>query len=833
MYKYSLNGQWQFKCVDDENYLPVNIPGSVLSGLIANEAVPDPFYRTNEYAVRELFRKDYVFEKRFEVTKEQLSHDCADLVCLGLDTICEVYINDELVAETDNFHRTYRFEAKDFLREGDNAIRVICKSPIEYMESHVAEEGKEIHYIPSGCMKNDQYIRKPHCMFGWDWGAQLPDAGIWRDIFLEFYSDARLGDVVFKQEHIKRADGTDVRLTIEVPVSVFTQGTYKVSALITGPDGIPVIKMAVIENLGCENHTLILKTKIDNAALWWPNNLGAHPLYSVDIALGEYEGGELDCCSYRIGLRTLTVCTDRDEWGSEFAFCVNGVKFFAMGADYIPEDTVYSRIDRKRIEYLVKSAVKANYNTLRVWGGGYYPGDDFYDLCDENGIVVWQDLMYACNVYELSDEFKETIAAETADNVIRLRHHASLILWCGNNEMESGWSHWYNFCDHSQALRADYLKMFEVMLPEIIRENDAEHFYWPSSPSSGGWIDNPDDPDRGDVHYWEVWHGEKPFTEYRKFYFRFCSEFGFQSFPSMKTIETFAGPEDMNIFSRVMESHQKSGYANAKILHYISQNFRYPKDFESVIYISQVLQGMAIKYGVEHWRRNRGRCMGSLYWQINDSWPVASWSSVDYFGRWKALMYMSKVFYSPVTTSICAEGTRVEVWLHNETFVKAGADITISLKTLDFEVIDSESVLASCDAFDASKVFERDYAELLKDNLYNVFLEVRTNFSDGRVQTEVHTFAPVKHMELKDPEITTKVSDSCDNYCISLSAKSLALYVMVDFEGLDAVLSDNYFHITDKLPVNIYISKDDLGLDISLEQIKNSIRVISVRDSYE
>ena len=359
-----------------------------------------------------------------------------------------------------------------------------------------------------------------------------------------------------------------------------------------------------------------------------------------------------------------------------------------MGGNYIPEDCIYSRITPEVQKYILESCKRANFNCVRVWGGGYYPSDHFYDLCDEMGLIVWQDLMFACNVYDLTEEFEDNITKEITENVKRLRHHASLGLWCGNNEMESAWDHWPEVQSESKYLRADYIKMFEYIVPKAVRAADSETFFWQSSPSSGGCFDDPDDENRGDCHYWDVWHGQKPFTDYQKHYFRFCSEFGFQSFPCLKTVESFTEEKDRNIFSRVMENHQKNPAANGKILYYLSENFRYPENFRKLLYVSQILQGMAMKYGVDHWRRHRGRCMGTLYWQINDNWPVASWASIDYFGRWKALHYMAKKFYGPQAVSMCMDGDIMQVYLANESMDAQSYQVAFYVKNMECEILE-------------------------------------------------------------------------------------------------------------------------------------------------
>ena len=495
-------------------------------------------------------------------------------------------------------------------------------------------------------MKGNGALRKAHYMFGWDWGPQLPDAGIFRSVYLSGFSIARLDDVRIRQEH--GAGG--VKLSVESSVRKLsesdTAGSGMLVCKITAPDGTV---LTVEKEVGI-NETI--EALIEAPQLWWPNGYGAQPLYTVRVEL-RMSDSVLDVWERTIGLRTVTVCTDADEWGNQFAFVVNGQKIFAMGANYIPEDNLLGHLSEERSERLIRDCARANFNCIRIWGGGYYPEDYVYDACDRYGILVWQDLMFACNVYDLNDEFEANILAETADNVKRIRHHACLGLWCGNNEMEWGWRDWGRLEGHRPKYKADYTKIFEMLLPRLVKQVDDQTYYWLSSPSSGGSFDDPNDFNRGDNHYWEVWHSNKPFTEYRDFYFRFCSEFGFQSFPGKKTLDSFSLPEDQNIFSEVMESHQKNGLANTKIFSYISGYYKYPKDMESIAYISQILQLKAIQYGVEHWRRNWGRCMGSIYWQLNDCWPVASWASIDYYGRWKALHYGAKRFYARFMATAC------------------------------------------------------------------------------------------------------------------------------------------------------------------------------------
>ena len=690
----TLNGTWQLSAGHRSlESVDMQIPGTVLSGLLAAGKIKDPFYRTNEDATRALFWKDYVFTRTFDVDEELLAQQHIVLVCEGLDTLAEISINGTFLAKTDNMHRTWKFQAKKLLHPGKNEIQIVFRSVLRFIEDYPYEAHKKINYIPCGSMKGNQLLRKAHSMFGWDWGPQTIDAGIFRDIYLQGYSHARIEDIRIHQQHAKNVSvQTSITLSESVPgqklcVELSEDGADKplqTKLCKTNADGVAAVDFV-----------------IENPKLWWPNDYGDQPLYIVRTTLLDEDGTSLESITRRIGLRTLTISQEKDEWGNEFAFCVNGVKIFTRGGNYIPDDCLYTRITEKKLDYILESCRRAHFNCVRVWGGGYYPSDAFYDLCDEKGLIVWQDLMYACNVYDVTDAFAENCRQETYDNVRRLRHHASLGLWCGNNEIESAWDHWGDFQKETPYLRADYIRLFEEVLPKAVQEADGETFYWHSSPSSGGCFDNPDDANRGDTHYWDVWHGQKPFTDYRKYFFRFCSEFGFQSFPCAKTVNSFTLEDDRNIFSRVMESHQKNDAANGKMLYYLSENLRYPKDLTHLLYASQVLQGMAIKYGVDHWRRNRGRCMGTLYWQINDDWPAPSWSSIDYFGRWKALHYMAQKFYAPHAVSMTLEDHRCHVYFSNESFETTEYSLTLSIRDLSGNVLETYETKGNSPAFSA------------------------------------------------------------------------------------------------------------------------------------
>lgn len=822
----TLNGTWQLSAGHRSlESVDMQIPGTVLSGLLAAGKIKDPFYRTNEDATRALFWKDYVFTRTFDVDEELLAQQHIVLVCEGLDTLAEISINGTFLAKTDNMHRTWKFQAKKLLHPGKNEIQIVFRSVLRFIEDYSYEAHKKINYIPCGSMKGNQLLRKAHSMFGWDWGPQTIDAGIFRDIYLQGYSHARIEDIRIHQQHAKNVSvQTSITLSESVPgqklcVELSEDGADKplqTKLCKTNADGVAAVDFV-----------------IENPKLWWPNDYGDQPLYIVRTTLLDEDGTSLESITRRIGLRTLTISQEKDEWGNEFAFCVNGVKIFTRGGNYIPDDCLYTRITEKKLDYILESCRRAHFNCVRVWGGGYYPSDAFYDLCDEKGLIVWQDLMYACNVYDVTDAFAENCRQETYDNVRRLRHHASLGLWCGNNEIESAWDHWGDFQKETPYLRADYIRLFEEVLPKAVQEADGETFYWHSSPSSGGCFDNPDDANRGDTHYWDVWHGQKPFTDYRKYFFRFCSEFGFQSFPCAKTVNSFTLEDDRNIFSRVMESHQKNDAANGKMLYYLSENLRYPKDLTHLLYASQVLQGMAIKYGVDHWRRNRGRCMGTLYWQINDDWPAPSWSSIDYFGRWKALHYMAQKFYAPHAVSMTLEDHRCHVYFSNESFETTEYSLTLSIRDLSGNVLETYETKGNSPAFSAIETAVVDICSW-EDQKDDVFLEAVIHTKDQKVLKDVETLVPYKYLNLKSPVISTEAEETNDAFILHISSDCFAPFVALDFDDADVIFSDNFFHLTDKTVQDIIVKKEDIlqGHFENAEDFRKRLQILSLGTSY-
>lgn len=816
----NLNGKWRMKKKNENEWIEASVPGSMYNDMLNAGKMGDPFFRDNELKTLELSNFDYEYERYFDVDNTMLQHDKLLLVCEGLDTLAEIFINGKSLAKTNNMHRTYEFDIKALLSIGKNIISVVFASPVKY----ITEKQKELP-LAGGDIPGIGHLRKAHCMFGWDWGPKLPDMGIWRNISIKCYDSARLEDVYVTQKH----EENKVELDVRVRLNKWTTFKSVVLVNVISPTGDKFEKKVSMDSR--EEHVIM---KIEAPELWWPNGFGEHPLYTVEVTLLKDEK-ILDSEKFDIGLRTININRTKDEWGESFTFEVNGIKIFSMGADYIIEDSIFSRCKRENTEKLIKSCIKANFNTIRVWGGAVFPEDYFYDLCDRYGLLVWQDLMFACSNYNVTDEFKASIKQETIDNVKRLRHHASLALWCGNNEEETAWVDWGWSETQSPKLKTDYIKQFEILLPEVKEEVDPNSFYWLSSPSSGGSFFKPNDENYGDMHYWGVWHGRKPFTEFRNYFPRFMSEFGLQSFPSLKTVESFTLPEDRNIFSYVMENHQKSGTGNETILYYISQTYKYPKDFDSLLFASQLIQAEGIKYGVEHWRRNRGRCMGAIYWQLNDCWPVASWASIDYFGRWKALHYAAKRFFAPILVSACEEGTSVSLHVTNDTLNKISGKLIWKLRDSKSNIMETNEKQIEVNALTAVKCESLDFNSILDtiEKKRDSYVEFQFVVLGETVSSGTVLFVKSKHFNFSNPELKAEIIEQADKFIIKVTSVAYARFVELDLKDADAIFSDNYFDLSAGEVKTIEIDKKDLFKDLALEKLEESLKLRSLFDTFE
>lgn len=800
MITVSLDKNWIMKDKSWDEYLPAFVPGDLYSDLLRNQIIEDPYYRDNELETLKLSGREYEYKTVFQAGADLCEKDRVLLRFEGIDTLADVFLNGEWLGHADNMHRTWEYDVKEILRVGENVLSVEFHSPTEYIRERYEKRRLD---GTSDAMRGFPYLRKAHCMFGWDWGPRLPGVGLWRPVSLVAYDTARIDSTYVTQKHEEGTVEVSTRVELQTAsAESFVYGAENVLLLKAEPELTKLsVKAEVYDPEGALVATGdgVTPVRIEKPRLWWPAGYGEQPLYTVKVSLlcGEKV---LDTWERRIGLRTMTMATEKDAYGEKFAHKVNGVEVFAMGADYIPEDNLIARTNKARTRRLLEDAKLANFNSIRVWGGGYYPEDWFYDACDELGLMVWQDFMFACAVYDLSEEFEENIIAEFKDNVKRLRHHASLGLWCGNNEMEQfvKQGEWVN----SPKEQSDYVKMYEYILPKVLKEYDPETFYWPASPSSGGCFDEPNDENRGDVHYWDVWHGNKPITEYRKFHFRYLSEFGFQAFPSVKTIEAFTLPEDRNIYSYVMEKHQRNAAANGKISNYMAQTYLYPTSFETIVYASQLLQAQAIRYGVEHFRRWRGRCMGAVVWQLNDCWPVASWSSIDYYGRWKALHYYEKRFFAPVLLSCEEEGIltqdtnpnaepyevikSVRFNVSNETMQDRDVTVEWELRDVAGAVKESRSKQVHVPALSAVWL---EKEQLPQASLYEDHVSYRLVENGEVIGAGSVIFCQPKYYKFENPQLSLRV----EGEEIVVTAGAYAKDVEILNADEDMLLSDNYF----------------------------------------
>lgn len=777
MKTYSLCGEWRmtgngFDCKG-------TIPGSLYSFLLNAGLMEDPYYRDNELKALELTHHDYTFEKHFFHQKDEYKHF---LRFEGLDTFCDIELNGKNVAHTDDMHITYEFEVTDLLVEGENILRVTCRE----VHTYIKEKHRELNLCKTTqTLAGFAHIRKSHCMLGWDWGPFLPDMGIWRPVSLITKDSAEIKNFKIEQRH------SDGRVFLKAIVESDAEAPSCMTVI--APSGESFRDLPVNE-----------EWEVPEPALWWPRGLGEQPLYTVRVELIE-NGVVCDRHERRIGLREMKLIREKDKWGVSFTHECNGIQFFAMGADYIPEDNILSRCSKERTRKLLKHCADANFNAIRVWGGGHYPEDYFFDLCDELGLIVFFDLAFACTLYYPDEKMMENIKTEVRQNLRRLRHHPSIAIICGNNEVED--------CNESKLgtplgdlCIPVIIELFEDVIAEIEKEECGEIPYIHTSPITIGRFVNPKNENFGDSHYWEVWHSNKPFTEYRNHHFRYLSEFGFQSFPHEKTVNAVTLPEDRNVFSRVMERHQRNKDANGKIVNYMSQTFLYPNDFGILIYASQLLQAEAMRYGVEHLRRERGRCMGTLYWQLNDIWPTASWSSIDYYGRFKALHYYAKRFYSPVLVSCEEVGekttrpfvilepdyydyeTKAKLVITNDTLNEVSGVVNGYLRRSSGEILQRYSYDVSVDPMSVWALEEIDFHKTdVMNNYYSYEFVV-----DDRVISEGSVlFTAPKHFCFQNPHLQAEIIGDE----IVVRADAYAKSVEIDSPDCDLVLSDNYFDI--------------------------------------
>lgn len=818
----SLHTGWQFREVGKDGWRPAIVPGCVHTDLLNNKLIDDPFFRDNEQKLQWIGRTDWEYQTTFNVAPGILARDNIDLVFEGLDTYANVFLNNESLLNADNMFRTWRADCKRLLRAGANTLRIRFRSPINEVLPLMA---KLNYQLPAG---NDQgektspHTRKAPYQFGWDWGPRFVTSGIWRPVYLEAWAKARVEDL-----HIlpKQVTAAAAKLTAEVEVVANNNGTATI-VVDNLTDKSIAAKREV--NLAPGSNRISLDFVIVRPALWWPNGLGAHPLYTFKARL-LINGKPIDETTTRTGLRSLELRQQRDESGKSFTFVINGMPVFAKGANWIPADSFPTRISKAKYRQLLESARDANMNMLRVWGGGIYERNDFYELCDEMGILVWQDFMFGCSLYPGDQAFLDNVRQEAIDNVKRLRNHPSIVIWVGNNEIESGWFHW-GWKDQLPAqLWDDYLKIFYGVLPEVCSSLDPSRPYWPSSPSSK-LEDDPESQKMGDLHYWQVWHASLPFSEYEKQFPRFMSEYGFQSFPQLETVNTYTVPADHDIKSPVMMAHQRHPRGNQLIREYMLREYPEPKDFESFLYVSQVLQAEGIKTGAEHLRRIMPHNMGSLFWQLNDCWPVASWSSIDYTGRWKALQYYARRFYSEILISPHEENGSLNVFVVSDRIQPVAAQINLSL--LDFE---GKKLWNQRLDIEIAALNSKAYLTVPIDTLLagrdarKVFLFTEVSIGGKPVSSNEHFFRPYKDLSLPRPLISFDVAPLRNGFNVTVSADKFARAVYLSMPDQPGFFADNYFDLIPGQKVEVEFRT---ATAIALSDFRKQLKIRSMADAF-
>lgn len=782
--KIDLNGSWLFRnLTDNGDYYKAIVPSTNYSDLIRNNLIPDPFKKLNEKITTWVGDKDWLYTKEFTIGSEVFDYEKVELVADCLDAITEIYLNETLIGKTFNAHVGYKFDVKSYLKIGQNKLDIKFISPVNYAKKEKERIGKT-----SVVKSFDKriFIRKNQSHFDWDWGPEIPYSGITKDIFIECGSGVSVADLLVEQEHFERLVNLDISFNIEgeLPKDKVVYYTIK----ITAPSGEVILKTGVANSK--VNRTIA----IENPLLWWTHELNPideQPLYKVEIFVGE--NGELAMRQANIGLRKIELDRSKDQFGSNFRFILNGVPIFCKGANLIPFDSLIDRVGRKDIAFYVNTAVESNMNMLRVWGGGFYGDDIFYDECDKKGILVWQDFCFACRPYPFFDQsFLSKVIDEIAFNVKRLRNHPSLALWCGNNEIEQMSNTWLW---HKGMIRANK-EFFWNTLEKELRKYDKVTPFIPTSPVGVEFNKGVSSDNHGDNHLWVVWHGLQDVKYYRKRKTRFCSEFGFESLPDMKTIKQYADEEDYSITSKVFLAHQKCMLGNQKMEYYITSRFRLPKNFEDYVYLSQACQMECIKDATEFWRRNRDRCNGSLYWQFNDCWPVCSWSSVDYYGNYKALQYHAKHFFAPIMLSIEGDKKGVKVFVLNDTLKDVNCKLNFKIVDFDKGVLATKQWTHSISSLSVIKVYDESICEFKKKyDLNNIAIVCDLLVGDKVVNTKTFLFKYEKHLSLK--KVNYKMDYSIDNGCVTLNVSSdkFARLVRIDDVVNNTPFSDNWFDL--------------------------------------
>lgn len=851
----SLDGKWRLKHPKKNIDIEMEVPGSIYGALLKENIIDNPFYGEKEHEMDWIYKSDWELSHKFSVPKNRaealLKKEKILLQFLGIDTFSEIFLNGHSIGATEDMYLSYEFNIKDSLREGENILKVCIKSPTEEAERKIRKYGTKLRTYKA--LPGVPYLRKAQYSFGWDWGPWLPDMGIWKSVNIVVYDKIRLDSVQVDQEFQYSRDPLQIKNPENIPnisvEKVNIEFKIKLQAEKIEISSLDLdLKYALImrdgdeivaeEEIDVNDLNSVMKISIDNPNLWWTHDLGEPHLYSVQINL-KNNSTVWDKEQFNLGIRDIQLIQRPDKWGESFYFLLNGIPIFAKGANWVPIDSFIPRGKRIGLyEMNIGYAKEANMNMLRVWGGGIYEDERFYDLCDKHGILVWQDFPFACALYPPHQEFFDLVKKEAIYNIKRLRNHPSLALWCGNNEIEMLYIAYLGlylilWLPKIIRFRKAYKQMFEQMLPNLVKKYDPARDYWPSSPSNGGThkksglINGSNNPDMGDSHFWKVWHRNAPFTAYRDFDSRFMSEYGFESFPSIKTIKEFCPEDQFDFFSPIMENHQKNAAGNKKIMDYMKRRFDIPENFRDQIILSQITQAEAIEYGVEHWRRNRNEfhCMGSLYWQLNDCWPVASWSSFDYYGRWKALHYIAKRVYTPFFASVKESDQEVEFWITNDDRNNKEGYLEWKIMNSKGKIFISDEkkvTIKPCSSEKINTIDVRKYNRSQEGKRENIiFYTLYESKSKNEIISRgFRLFDHPKYFPLEDPYLYFEIRDKNEkNLTLAIKSKRVALYVFIYSESMDFIASDNYFSMEPEETrlINLRLMKNEKKSDIKTE----------------
>lgn len=831
-----LNEGWQFRQGRLKNWYPATVPGTVHTDLMNDGKIDDPFYRLNEREMQWIDKEDWIYKTTFTLSPEMKGKENVDLFFEGLDTYADVSLNGTPVLSADNMFRGWRVPVKKYLKEGENTLEVYFHSPIK--KDIPKWDSIPFHYEAG----NDQsenggifdkkvsvFARKAGYHYGWDWGPRLVTSGIWRPVWLEAWDAARIENVFIRQKHVTKTSAgisgiIEVEADKDIPAAVLT-----ISDNITGKS---YARLTV--NLKKGLNKVELPFTIKHPELWWCNGLGKPHLYQFKSTL-TVNGSVADARTDKVGLRSIKLIRKPDQHGKSFCFELNGVPVFMKGTNYIPQDVFLPRVTPELYARTIQDAVDVNMNMIRIWGGGIYENDLFYDLCDEKGLLVWQDFMFACNLYPAEGALLENMRQEAVYNVKRLRNHACIALWCGNNECNDAWFNWgYQKRYHRQnpEWEAKIWKQFNDqyfdVLPKVVSEYDPDATYTPTSPF--GLRGQGADDHNGDLHYWEVWQGIKPVRDFNRQKSRFFSEYGFQSFPDFESVKRYAPrEEDWNITSDVMMAHQRGGeLANSRMEKIMLEEYRKPKDFASFLYMSQILQGDVIKTAMEAHRRLKPYCWGSLVWQHNDCWPVASWSSRDYYGRWKAQHYFTRPAFADMLVSPVSmdNGKTVDVYVVSDRLKACNGQLKVEIRRFDGSIVNTVSKAVKVGANSSASYMKLSADEALKGaDPADVYMAAEFK-TEGKTYRNVYFLLQNKRMNFPKPEIRTTITRTDNGYSVTLKSASFARAVWISTGDPDAAFSDNYMDLLPGEPVTVKISTK-----LPLEKLKSRLQVLSLADA--